>query len=61
METRLDRLVREIRELQRPYMDGKGVGDVVLVRSRLQQLGKLRSRAKQDTEWPDYRNRLRTD
>lgn len=28
----MDRLIAEVRELQRPYMRGEGPGDVVLVR-----------------------------
>ena len=31
IEQRLDRLIEKIKEVQRPYMRGDGIGDVVLV------------------------------
>lgn len=31
IEQRLDCLIKKIKELQRPYMRGEGIGDVVLV------------------------------
>ena len=32
IEERLDRLIGEIKELQKPYMESGGNGDIVLVR-----------------------------
>jgi hypothetical protein len=41
IEKRLDALIEEIKEIQRPYMDGNGAGDVVLVCQRRLPVGVL--------------------
>lgn len=49
MEQRLDRLIEEVKEVQRPYMNQVGAGDVVIVNPFLISGADLRRRQANET------------